>query len=70
MKNESYLSELPQSTVLCDLADSCFEYGGQLSNLLRDKGYDETPRKVIGDLGAWKKTVRQFCDSLDYQSPL
>jgi hypothetical protein len=50
----------PNTTILCNLPDSAFEFGGEIATMIRAAGYDESPSVVIGRLAAWEKTIGEL----------
>jgi hypothetical protein len=62
MKTEisEHLKSLDQSDMLCNLPDTEFDCGTAIHGAIRAAGYDESPRNVINNLGAWGMTVAEF----------
>lgn len=53
------------NSFLYDLPNFEFETGGKITNLLREKGYDESGKVVINSLNAWGWTVEKLVSFLN-----
>ena len=55
----------PFDTLVCDLDDSEFAFGGRVTDIVRECGYDESGRAAINQQNAWGMSLHEWAHVID-----